>query len=197
MKPRTIALSLLIWLPTLLLAQPKEVIDAYNLNQAIGSMDMEKVKKMIAEAYDVNYQYNGRSALHTACDKDLLEISKVLIEAGADVNVYSEEGIGRTPLQFVTGDPMQDLPELAALLLQNGADPNRTLDADQAPLFQSIHLAHVESVKVLLEHGASIDMKNSMDQNPLDYINHLIGEWKGDATTEADWKKIQAILSKK
>ena len=38
---------LFVLLPMLLLAQPKEVIDAYNLQNAVNSNNVEKVKKLI------------------------------------------------------------------------------------------------------------------------------------------------------
>lgn len=126
MKTRTIAFSFLLLVPALLMAQPPEVIDAYNLNQAIFGKDVEKLKSMIEAGSDVNFQYNGRNALHTACDKGSLE--------------------------------------MAELLLKNGAIPDFALNPDWSPLFEAITNAHMESVKVLLEHGAKMDLKNSMDQ---------------------------------
>jgi len=194
MKKATI-LSLLLLIPGLLLAQPKEVIDAYNLNQAIGKKDGAKLKQLIQEGKDVNYQYNGRAALHTACDKGYTEMAAIVIEAGADLNAYSEEGIGRTPLQFVTGDPMEDYYELTALLLKSGADPDRTLNPDQAPLFDAINQAHAGSVKLLLEQGVNLEIKNSMDHTPLDHVGYLLERGGTDAAMKAKWQKIKLLLS--
>lgn len=194
MKTR-VALSVLpLLVPFLLMAQPKEVIDAYNLNQAIVGNKMDELKKLIKEGSDVNYQYNGRSALHTACDKGYTEIAALLIKAGADVNAYSEEGAGRTPLQFAVGDPMQDFPELADLLLKSGADPDLALNPDQLPLFEAINQAHPESVKLLLDNDASRDIENSMDHNPLEQVNYLIDRGVTDPGREESLKKIQTIF---
>lgn len=195
MKTGIISFFLLLFLNALILAQPKEVLDAYHLNQAIAGKDLAKVKKLIDEGADVNYQYNGRNALHTACDKDSPEMAALIIEAGADVNAMSEDGQGRTPLQFAAGDMMQDLPELVELLLKNGADPDLALNPDQAPLFMAIGRAHAESVKVLLEHGASTDLRNSMEQTPLDHVSFLLERGVSDAQSRASWQKIKDILS--
>lgn len=192
-----LSLLLLFFVPTILLAQPKEVIDAYNLNQAIVGKDLDLVIKLIQEGGDVNYQYNGRNALHTACDKDLPEMVELILNAGADVNSMSEEGIGRTPLQFVLGDFMQDdSPELVELLLKGGADPNLAKNTDMLPVFEAIKNTHVESLKLLLEHGAKTDLKNSMDHTPLEHLNYLIERGVNDAKTQTDWQKIKVILSK-
>jgi len=186
-------LSMLL-LPGLLIAQPKEVIDAYNLSQAIVKKDGEKLKQLIQEGKDVNYQYNGRAALHTACDKGFTGMAALVIEAGADLDAYSEEGSGRTPLQFVTGDPMEDYSELTALLLTSGADPDRTLDPSQAPLFDAINHSHAASVELLLEHGASTEIKNSMNHSPLDYVNYLMDRGVTDAAVKAKLQNIKTLL---
>lgn len=198
MKTTTVfSLILLLVFPALLFAQPQEFIDAYNLNQAIVGKDIDKLKSLIKDGNDVNYQYNGRNALHTACDKDSPEMVELILDAGADVNSFSEEGIGRTPLQFVVGDFMQDdSPELVEILLKGGADPNLTNNADIAPVFEVIKNAHVESLKLLLEHGASTDIKNSMEHTPLEHVNFLIGRGVTDPKKQTDWQKIKAILSK-
>lgn len=51
---------------------------------------------------------------------------------------------------------------IPALLLESKADPDLALNPDQSPLFEAIGNAHVGSVKLLLEHGASISLKNSL-----------------------------------
>lgn len=195
MKKVQFSVALLIFLPLVILAQPKEVIDAYNLNQAILSKNVDQLKQLIKEGGDVNYQYNGRNALHTTCDKGYTEMASLIIDAGADVNSYSEEGSGRTPLQIVCGDPMEDFAQLTGLLLDKGADPNLTLNPDQLPLFVAIDNAHAESVKVLLEHEVSTELKNSMDQSPLEHVNYLIERGVTDAERQEKWQKIKNLLS--
>ena len=197
MKTNTgLSLFLLMLFPAMLHAQPKEVMDAYYLNQAIVREDLDQVKKLIKEGNDVNYQYNGRNALHTACDKDSPEMVELILDAGADLNSISEEGSGRTPLQIVIGDVMQDdSPELVELLLKGGADPNLAKNLDMLPVFEAIRSAHVESLKLLLKHGANTDTKNSMDRTPLEHVNFLIDRGVTDAKMQVDWQKIKALLS--
>ena len=54
-----------------------------------------------------------------ACDESITERVKLLLDAGADVDV--EDGEGRSPLQLAVD---RGLPEVAALLVHAGADPN-------------------------------------------------------------------------
>lgn len=196
-KARTNSLFLILLFPAMLLAQPQEVIDAYNLNSAIQSGNAEKVRESIKSESNVNFQYNGRNALHTACNKGNPEIAKLLIDAGAEINSISEEGAGRTALQMVCGsfDP-ENVPELVEELLLNGADPDLARDIDQYPLFESINRGHAEAVKLLLEHGASTSIINSMDQGPLEYANFLLKRGVSEPVYKENLKKIQSILNK-
>ncbi len=192
-KPPVLIVLLLV--PALLLAQSKAMIDANKLNQAILAKNTNELTKLIKNGGDVNYQYNGRNALHVACDKGYTDMAILIIEAGADVNAISEEGSGRTALQFAAGDPMQDFPELVELLLKSGADPNLALNSDQKPLFEAIKRAHAESVRVLLEHGASTSDKNSRGQTPLDHVNYLIDRGVADPVWKTNMQKIKTLLT--
>ena len=195
MKARASSLFIILLFPAILLAQPQEVIDAYHLNSAIQSRNVEQVKENIKSKSNVNFQYNGRNALHTACNVGSLEIAKLLIDAGAEVNSISEEGVGRTALQMVTGrfDPA-NVPELVELLLQSGADPELARNIDQLPVFEAIDQGHVEALKSLLAHGASSDIRNSAGQNPLEYTDYLLTRGVSDEGTKLKLQAIKDLL---
>jgi len=191
---RTI-LCLVLLVPAALLAQPQEVIDAYELNSAIQNGNVEKVKELIQNKSNVNFQYNGRNALHTACNKGNPEIAKLILDAGAEVNSISENDAGRTALQMVAGrmDP-SNVPELIELLLQNGADPDLAKNIDQYPVFETINRGHVEALKLLLQHGASRDIKNSMGQGPLEYAEYLLNRGISDESMKKRLETMQKVL---
>lgn len=196
MKARAGSLCIILLFPALLLAQPQEVIDAYQLNSAIQSRNVEQVKENIKSKSNVNFQYNGRNALHTACNVGSLEIAKLLIDAGAEVNSISEEGVGRTALQMVAGrfDPA-NVPELVELLLQSGADPELARNIDQLPVFEAIEQGHVEALKSLLAHGAPTDIRNSAGQNPLEYTDYLLNRGVSDEGKKLKLQAIKDLLS--
>ena len=195
MKSRTKILCFFLCLPAILWAQPQKVIDAYELNSAIQSKNAEKVKKLIKSQSNVNFQYNGRNALHTACNVGNPEIAKLVIDAGVEVNSISEEGAGRTALQMVCGriDPTHVLA-LVELLLQSGANPELAKNPDQFPVFESILRGHVEACKLLLEHGASTEIKNSMDLDPKEYAEYLLNRGISDEGMKTRLKEIQSML---
>lgn len=123
------------------------------------------------------------------------DFAAYLVEQGADFAQW--DLYGRTPL-YVAID-MADFPpppgrdsaeqrsglELAALLLERGANPNsqlkqwrppfvrlargqdNTLATGATPLLRAAHASDVAAVKLLLEHGALVDLPNASGITPL------------------------------
>ncbi|MGO4593137.1 ankyrin repeat domain-containing protein [Leifsonia sp. 2TAF2] len=72
-------------------------------------------------------QVLNHTALHTVCQRGLVDVAKRLIAAGADVNRRTT--LGTTPLHFGAG---KDHVELVQLLLNAGADPKaREFDTER------------------------------------------------------------------
>lgn len=72
---------------------------------------------------------DGYTPLHRACYNNNVEIAKLLIQYGADVNARTE--FGWTPLHSAA---KWSNAECVALLLQYGADVNAVSDGSQNPL---------------------------------------------------------------
>ena len=88
-------------------------------------------------------------ALIYASAKGHTEALKTLVEAGADVNVKSQDGV--TILMIASG---KGHTEIVESLLEAGADVNvKDEDGDTALIFAS-RWGHTEVVKALLEAGA-------------------------------------------
>ncbi|MFC1841966.1 ankyrin repeat domain-containing protein, partial [Candidatus Dependentiae bacterium] len=98
------------------------------------------------------------------------EITKLLIENGANVNMQINEG-SQTPLMLAVFK--NDL-ELATLLIEKGADVNiqakiimlvPNVDISFTALSTAVELQNVEMVKLFLENGADITIKNKYGNN--------------------------------
>lgn len=99
-----------------------EKIEKDLLHFAAQKGDIEEVKKLIEEGFDVNrFDDLGMTPLHYAAMEEHLDIMKFLIDAGADVDANDETVIGNTPLGQVAGECSY---EAAKILVDAGADPN-------------------------------------------------------------------------
>jgi len=111
----------------------------------------------------------GLTALVLAAREGDLESSKLLLEAGADVNQTTE--YGWTPLLTATNNRHY---KLAEFLIEHGADVNKTNKGKWTPLYLATDnrnieggdfpvpkpdIDHLEFIKFLLDHGANPNLQ--------------------------------------
>ena len=85
-------------------------------------------------------------------------------EAGANVNLRSNNGLKAVPLQSAAVTNQLDI---ARLLLARRADPNSRGEGGYTPLHEVAAGGHLEFVKLLLEHGAKVNAKGDDGKTPL------------------------------
>ena len=194
---RLLLLFIIVLTPITLVAQPKEVVDAYNLQKAIRKGNVSELKKLIKGGSDVNIQYNGQNALHTACEIGSINMTELIIKAGADVNSLTEEGKGLTSLQWISwGFGFKRSPQILELLLKNGADPNIARNNYNYPLYYALENKDVEIASLLLAHGAKRDIKNSKGQTPLGYARKEASKASLSASDRKAYQNIIQLLEK-
>ncbi|CAC5406545.1 unnamed protein product [Mytilus coruscus] len=94
---------------------------------------------------------------------EVLEIAVQLMNAGACLNIVNKDG--HTPLNCLI--KKQDTTTIEAVLpylLEKGSDPNLGKDL---PLIAAAFLDQTMTTKMLLEHGADVDRKNSKGHTAL------------------------------
>ncbi len=96
--------------------------EAERLHRAAEAGDLDEMERLVKSGFDVNrYDDMSFTPLHAAIVARQLEAAKWLLDHNADVNANEEEKIGETPLCEAV---KCDSPELVALLLDYGADPD-------------------------------------------------------------------------
>ena len=109
--------------------------------------------------------------LHFAAFYGDIEMVQVLLEYGVDVD--AQNSYHCTPLTFASLGGHQNEPRVARLLIEHGADPN-TLDADadgMTPLHRASRRGRIEMVRLLIELGANVEMKDKWGRTPLDLVS--------------------------
>lgn len=100
----------------------KKKENKYLLHRAVINKDLERVKSLIQEGWDVNeIDYNHWTPLHYAAQDGLCNIAEILIISGAKIDI--KDDYGKSPLFVaVFNYPIGNSGEVIKLLLKNGAD---------------------------------------------------------------------------
>lgn len=133
---------------------------------------LKPAKRMVDSGADVNAKLGIRNYtfLHIAAENDDIEFAKLLIAKGADVNVKMDNG--NTPLYMATYEGDTEPIEMVELLLKHGADPNSNSKLG-TPLLNACKYSYYEVVKVLVDHGADVNLPNEALDTPLLYSNDI------------------------
>ena len=144
------------------------------LLESIFNEDLEQVKECLAQGANVNYD-NGKSyepPIILVSINGNLEIAKLLIQHGADVNNKSYFGSERqyytTALNQSAHKGHLEHLEIAKLLIQHGADVNAKDSDGWNPLIAAVNRGYMndpnkqslEFAKLLIENGADVNAKN-------------------------------------
>ena len=138
------------------------------LQQAVDWCDLEGTKFLLENGVNVNLEEDGKTALEYATSRGHVEVVRLLLDHGADINAQG----GAALLQAVLHHHL----EVVKLLLNHGAEVNvRGRDYCTTPLQLAIY--HVEIIKLLLENGADVNAKGRFDETALQQaVSH--GHWE-------------------
>lgn len=138
----------------------------------------------------------GVTPLLSAVQLNRTDVSKSLIELGADINAKDKDGWSALHFAAWNGnidiakvllskglnpdDRTKDLAtplmrptskEMAELLISSGADVNAQTSRGVAPLHMAVSLENLAVAEVLIKHGAGVNSPNSEGDSPLHYIS--------------------------
>ncbi len=95
---------------------------------------------------------------------DVTQLKAALDKDSDAANARDTYGVSLIYLAAAKGDLA-----LVKLLIERGADVNKTSDAGNAPIMVAAANGHVETIKLLLEHGAATDGKNRWGLSAADW----------------------------
>ncbi|KAH9066250.1 ankyrin repeat-containing domain protein [Lactarius vividus] len=134
---------------------------------------IDAMRFLLGRGADVNARREDLwTPLHLAVEIGELEVARILLEHHADVNSQSNEGL--TPLHLLSRQEMSPREDsdstLARLLLENGANVNIRAKDNATPLHLASYNKKLETVRVLLDHGANADAENDEGRRPLQEV---------------------------
>jgi ankyrin repeat protein len=178
-------------------------------------------KLLLANGANINNVNDaGSTALHSAAGGHFVEIVKVLIEKGADVNareIVDDKNKGETPLHLAVafdsvkfGLSEYDTLEIVKVLIEKGADVNARTSEGFTPLQLAENNHYPKVAELLRKHGGTLG--NPIEsraepakpvQGPPKTIRHEIGisespeTWAERLKAKKDFRALAAINNSK
>ncbi|XP_044726605.1 putative ankyrin repeat protein RF_0381 isoform X3 [Chrysoperla carnea] len=127
------------------------------LCDALDNKHSEIAKLLLTSGSEVNsktynYKNSSNTPLHFAVINDDIEIIKMLLVRGANINTQNR--FGQTPLHKAIEN--NDQVEIIELLLKHKADINAEDECRKTPLFKAIENKNLKITKLLLDNGANV-----------------------------------------
>jgi ankyrin repeat protein len=135
-----------------------------NIFEAAATGRVARVKELLKQNPELVHAFSpdGWTALHLNFGN--LEIAKLLLDSGADINAVSKNKLTATPLQ---GSVVMKNLELAKLLLDRGANVSPRGEEGTTPLHESAGSGQLDLLKLLLERGADVNARDDAGKTPL------------------------------
>ena len=159
----------------------ERIVEEHYVDRGLKKETLDKLKKIPTKQW--TYKKRGTTPLHWIRN-DNVEIAKLLIDNGADVNAKTKKFF-KTKFGKFTSSPTisilaQSTPlhiailnkhiKTAKLLIENGADVNAKYSYGYTPL----HIINnIDIIKLLIDKGADVNAKDDYRNTPLHYAKDL------------------------
>ena len=130
---------------------------------AILKKKINLIKFMVNEGADLQKR-DDRSPLFLAARKDYLDAIKVFLENGADINLVDVNN--QNILYHCLWSKGTKVLEY---LCSQGIDVNQKFEKGLTPLHIAAYNGSVDAIKILLEHGAQLEIQSDSGDTPLNY----------------------------
>jgi ankyrin repeat protein len=148
-----------------------------DIMQAICEDNYLQVKKLIKNGIDINEIIENEDnendeclmfyAIHKKCSFETL---KLMIENGVDIEFTDSHGVGLLDEAIVSGN----MEFITYLLDEQNLNPNQTKrKSGLTPLIQASCYGNIDLVKLLISHGADVNIKDKLNLSATDYARKL------------------------
>jgi ankyrin repeat protein len=139
---------------------------ALNIFEAAATGQTARVRELLAANPSLVNMYapDGFHPLGLAAFFGNKETVEALLTAGADVNQQSRESMKVSALH---SSAAARRPDIAAMLLAKGANPNLRAEAGVTVLHEVAITGQIDLAEMLLKHGAEVNANDNSGKTPL------------------------------
>jgi ankyrin repeat protein len=134
---------------------------------ALGDIDRLRAALDAEPGLITRFTNDGWTLLHLAGFFGHVEAVRLLLERGADANVFSINAMRNTPLHAGLSGPMRI--DGARLLVEAGADVNARQHGGFTPLHSAANRGSTEIIDLLLDRGADPNAAAEDGRRPIDF----------------------------
>lgn len=126
----------------------------------------ELVKFLIKEGSDIDAQnFTGNTVMHNISYTSDVALARILLEGKANVNIENKSGW--TPLHSACFSDKKNINMVKLLLSNEKTEINKRTKDGKTALHYAVEAGRLDVVKLLIENGAKIDIKDKKGYNPL------------------------------
>jgi len=141
----------------------------YDIDMASLAGDYERVQEIIQSDADARKRISGDSdALRNACTKGHIDVVKLLIDSGANIDAQAENGL--TPISFSV---LNNHNHIILFLLSKGANVNLVDVTGRNPLHRAAMLLDPTTVRMLVDAGTDLKQHDQYGHTPLYYAKKI------------------------
>ena len=133
------------------------------LEKAIDLYYIDIVYSLLKHADDSLIVPDQSTLLFSACDSDHLELAKMLLKRGADVNEWRKDSEGWATCLHIAS--RHGHMPLMRSLIEYGAPVNTVHFSNDSPIIDAAVNGKIDAVRLLLDHGADVDLVKSESED--------------------------------